>query len=335
MPQNYRDSLKKCSLASHIQATLVTAILPNRIIGDYSGAERGPMVLVFGGMHGNEPAGVEALETLFHLLHIEPGHNPGFTFRGRLLALRGNRRALARGLRYLHKDINRQWRPDHLRELLHANPHELQGEDIELRELCILIEAEVARYQPERLYVLDLHTTTADGGIFTISSDDPESIALGQQLHAPVITGILRGLSGTTLHYFTDGHFDCRTVALSFEAGQHQDPLSPKRAIAAIINLLRAVGCVRSEDVENKHDEILMAYSQGLPKVADLVYTHRIRQGDNFCMEPGYANFQPVKAGELLAHDANGPIRCPFDALILMPLYQHQGEDGFFLVKPC
>ena len=77
-----------------------------------------------------------------------------------------------------------------------------------------------------------------------------------------------------------------------------------------------------------------MTYSAGLPKVAELVYTHRIPAGCQFCMLPGYTNFQPVKAGELLAYQDGEAIYCPFDAHILMPLYQPQGEDGFFLVHP-
>jgi succinylglutamate desuccinylase len=38
-----------------------------------------------------------------------------------------------------------------------------------------------------------------------------------------------------------------------------------------------------------------------------------------------------VAAGTLLARDDGGEIRAPFDGLLLMPLYQAQGSDGFFL----
>jgi succinylglutamate desuccinylase len=50
-------------------------------------------------------------------------------------------------------------------------------------------------------------------------------------------------------------------------------------------------------------------------------------------MHPGFTNFQKVKKGELLAHDNKGEIICPHVGLILMPLYQKQGEDGFFLIR--
>ena len=54
---------------------------------------------------------------------------------------------------------------------------------------------------------------------------------------------------------------------------------------------------------------------------------------DSFKMRPNYQNFQPIKKGETLATDKNGSIQSPEDCLILMPLYQPQGSDGFFLVK--
>ena len=46
-----------------------------------------------------------------------------------------------------------------------------------------------------------------------------------------------------------------------------------------------------------------------------------------------YRNFDKIYKGELLAHDAHGEIRALCDGLILMPLYQKQGSDGFFVIK--
>ncbi len=60
---------------------------------------------------------------------------------------------------------------------------------------------------------------------------------------------------------------------------------------------------------------------------------HRIRAGDAFQMLPNFKNFQAVRKGQALARDIHGWILAPEDGLILMPLYQKQGSDGFFLVK--
>lgn len=304
-----------------------------RIIGKYTGAEKGPLLICLAGMHGNEPAGIEALEYLFQMLEIEPIANPEFAFRGRIVGLRGNLEAIQTGQRFLEKDLNRQFTPDNISRVRASSTAALKAEDLELKMLVETVDREVADYQPDQLVVLDLHTTTADGGIFAIATDDEISVQIGVQLHAPVITGMLNGLQGTTMHYFTTENLGVPTVAVTFEAGQHNDPLSVNRTIAAIVNCLRTIGCVQAEHVENRHDKLLQDYARYLPKVAELIRTHRIRPEDEFQMQPGYRNFQEVKKGEVLAYDRRGPIQADMNARILMPHYQKQGDDGFFLVK--
>jgi succinylglutamate desuccinylase len=284
-------------------------------------------------MHGNEPAGLEALRTVFNMLDQEPLVNPGFVFHGTFIGLIGNLRAWRAGRRFMEKDLNRQWAPENVRRLRHGSPGRLDAEDLELLELLSVVEAEIAASGAERVVLLDLHTTSADGGIFAIATDSSESLRIAAGLHAPVILGILRGINGTTLHYFNEHNFSKPVASAAFEAGQHDDPLSVNRSIAAIVNCMRSIGCVRAEDVESHHDEILMKYSQQLPNVAELVQAHPIQAGDGFRMRPGYRNFQPVSRGEVLADDVRGSVVAMHDGMILMPLYQPQGSDGFFIVR--
>jgi len=303
------------------------------IIGRYTGKEKGPLLICFGGMHGNEPAGVKALELMLKMLEVEPIANPSFTYRGRLLGMRGNVRAIKKRSRFIAKDLNRQWRKENVERIQNSPVEKLDSEDIEIKENLEIIAREIEDYQPGKLVFLDIHTTTAFGGIFSIATDEAESIRIAVELHAPVITGMLRGIKGTSLHYFNNQNFEPETVTVVFEAGQHREHLSVNRAIAAITNCMRTIGSVKAGDVENRHDSLLMEYSQGLPKVAELVTLHAIRPEDHFRMQPDYRNFQPVQKGEILACDKNGAIRAASDGLILMPLYQRQGEDGFFLVR--
>lgn len=305
----------------------------NRIIGTYTGEERGSLLICIGGIHGNEPAGVLALERVFKLLEAEPSKNPEFQFKGQLVGLRGNLKALSIKKRFLVKDLNRQWLPDNVQRIKSTSIEDLDAEDQELKMLNACIESCIEKYQPERLVLMDLHTTTASGGIFSIATDDRESQLIALELHAPVIRGLLDGIDGTTLHYFKPENTGVPTVTVCFESGQHDDPESIDNMVAAIINGMRTVGCVEANDVENHHDERLLKYSENLPKIADLLYWHDIQQGDNFKMKPGYNNFQWIKKDELLAHDKTGEIRSNSDGLILMPLYQKQGDDGFFIVQ--
>ena len=304
-----------------------------RYIGEYTEGKKGPLLICIAGMHGNEPAGIKALELMFKMIEVEPLTNPSFEFCGRLIGLRGNLKAIEKGERFIETDLNREWTPDNVARIKSTPPDQLQHEDLEVFEILSIVEQEIATYQPDKVVLLDLHTTTAFGGIFTIATDDPESVRIGIELHAPVIKGMLKGISGTTLHYFNNDNFEPETVAVCFESGQHDEHLSVNRAIAAITNCMRTIGCVRADDVENRHDALLIEYSKDLPKVAELIMCHRISRGDDFKMIPNYKNFQEVKEGELLAYDRRGPIYAEADGRILMPLYQKQGDDGFFLIR--
>lgn len=309
-----------------------------RIIGRYTGPEHGALVVVFGAIHGNESAGVLALKELFRMLEMEPSVNPDFSFQGNLIGLIGNKQAFASSQRFLEKDLNRIWTSENIGRILRLDPPDLQAEDRECVELLEILHEEIRATRPEALILLDLHTTSAEGGIFCIPSDDAASLRLAKELHAPVILGMLDGLEGTLLHFTAGNHFEIsgypkHSIGVAFEAGQHEDPLSVSRAIAAIVNCLRAAGCIRPEDVDSRHETILKKFSDPLPKVTRLHHVHHIRPGDAFRMRPGYLNFQAIHRGEYLADNTEGPVLSPLDGLILMPLYQPQGSDGFFVVQ--
>ena len=51
-------------------------------------------------------------------------------------------------------------------------------------------------------------------------------------------------------------------------------------------------------------------------------------------MKKGFKNFDPIKKGDVLAEDNTGLILAKMDGLILMPLYQSKGSDGFYVVRP-
>jgi succinylglutamate desuccinylase len=48
-------------------------------------------------------------------------------------------------------------------------------------------------------------------------------------------------------------------------------------------------------------------------------------------MASGLKSFDPIEAGQIVARDRRGPVRAPEAGLMLMPRYQAQGEDGFFV----
>ena len=303
----------------------------SRCIGRFDGDERGPLLIAIGGMHGNETAGVFAIERLLEMLLFERVSKADFVYRGRFVGLVGNLAALRLRKRFIREDLNRYLDPERVAALQHQR--DLAAEDLEAYELVESVRAEIADYEPEHVVLLDLHTTTAEGGVFSIVNDSPAARAIALDLHAPVILGMLDGIANTTLHYFTSKNLGVSTVCMVFESGQHDDPLSVERAISALVKCMRSIGAVHPRDVEGHHDESLRESTEGLPELVRFRHAHRIAQGDEFVMRPGFLNFDPVQVGMHLADDRNGPIHAPCDGLLLMPLYQAQGEDGFFIVE--
>jgi succinylglutamate desuccinylase len=305
----------------------------DRIIGKYTHHQPGPMLICIGGMHGNEPAGVKALEEVSRMLYEEPNINSDFIYYGHFIAIKGNKKALEQNIRYIDKDLNRSWTDANLKFIQNNDYHDLSSEQKEIYEILALLKDEIKTIQPKQIIVLDLHTTSASGGIFSITTDDEESIRMAIELHAPVIRGMLNGVEGSSIHFFHGKNMGIPTAAIAFEAGQHQDPLSINRSIAAVINCMRTIGAVDVHHVENKHDDILLEFSKNLPKVSSIVGKHSIQDVNTFKMLPNFQSFQKIEKNQLLAFDLNGEVRSPIDGMILMPFYQKYGEDGFFLIS--
>ncbi len=304
-----------------------------RIIGRYDEGVKGPLVICIGGIHGNEKAGITAIDLMLKMLEVEHITNVGFEFRGRFMGVTGHLAAVRQNQRFLEKDLNRLWSREKINDLSQQERGTLSAEDLELYDLEALITHEIRTYEPERTIILDLHTTSADGGIYTIVPDHPLAIEFALGIKAPVVLGFLEGLKGTTLHYFTSENFPGETTSICFEAGQHEDPVSVNRAIAAITNCLRYAGCVEERHIEGRHIEVLREYSEHLPPLTRLAYRYAIQPGEEFKMLPGFHNFQQVTKGQHLADNRFGQIESPMDGFILMPLYQNKGEDGFFIVE--
>ncbi|RMH15868.1 MAG: aspartoacylase [Acidobacteria bacterium] len=306
-----------------------SAVLPpryERVVGHLVGAQPGPTLICVASVHGNEPAGYHGARRVLAALAIATEQ-----LRGSLLVLAGNLKALAAGRRYLEEDLNRIWLSERL-AVLRAGAPPSTAEEEELRALdCELRAAVDAATGP--VFVIDLHTTSAPGPAFVVLNDTLPNRAFALQLPTPVVLGLEEELSGTLLGYLST-HAD--VTSIGFESGQHDEPAAVDKAAAAIWLALEASGVVDARDraeVQAAH-ELLAGEGSGLPHMVDVHYRHPVEPGDDFRMLPGFVGFQPVHAGMILAYDRNGPVRAPLDGLILMPLYQGQGDDGFFIVRP-
>ena len=300
-----------------------------RVLGTWGGDAPGPLVIGIGGMHGNEPAGVLALQRALETLRSS--RTP---FRGRFVGLSGNRAALARGRRYIHQDLNRLWSAERVRRLRNGrNSVEANSETEEQRELLEALEAQLAQRRGP-VVCLDLHTTSAAGTPFVVIGDTLLNRRFAFGLGAPVVLGLEERLESTILNHLGERGY----VAVGFEGGQHDSPSALTIHLAAIRSVLATAGCVRAGDFrapdhgrEASGEEACAG--RAAPQVVEIRDHHVIREGDDFVMEPGFTNFQPVERGQALARDRRGPILARESGQILMPLYQEQGTDGFFLVR--
>ncbi len=289
-----------------------------------AGEGEGPRLIVVGGVHGNEPSGVEALEHVFAAIEQR-----GIRVRGRFVGLAGNVRALEAGERFLSEDFNRMWGYDRVTRA-QRRAERNSPEALEQRELLQTLQGILAKGD-EPAYLVDLHTTSSRSTPFYILGDTLRNREFARRFPAPIVLGFEEHIRGTLMEYLTSlGH-----VAIAIEGGQHDAPEARRHHEAAVWLALVAVGCVAEADVPDlaAHREVLAAGRGRIPAVVEIFHRHRLAGDDAFRMDPGYENFHPVRRGQRLAEDRKGTVAAPADGLLFLPLYQKRGDDGFFLAR--
>jgi hypothetical protein len=276
-------------------------------------------------MHGNEPAGVLALQNVLPQISAAGGIEGG-----EFVALAGNLEALRQGCRFVRQDLNRAWNPERLYDLQNGGRQGASFEDREQLELLDAFEENLGRARGAA-YLLDLHTTSGGGGPFATVSDTLINREFAQAIPTPMILGLEELVEGTLLEYMNERGL----ITAGFESGQHAEEVAVDRAEAAVWLALAGTGLLPPA-LQHRADaarRYLERDTASLPRVLEMRYRHGVREADGFRMMPGYENFQPVVEGEVVATDQDGEVRATESARILMPLYQEQGEDGFFIVR--
>jgi succinylglutamate desuccinylase len=300
--------------------------MSKRVIAHLTGTAPGPTLIVVGGLHGNEPAGVEAAENVLGAL-VE--RRPPIS--GEIIGLAGNVRALAVRRRYLGRDLNRQWTEERVAEararVADAPQNGIDPELHETVELSDTLEAILARARGP-VFVLDLHTTSSDGTPFGVVGPTPAHRAFAAHFALSSLIGLESQLPGVLTRYL--GERGCVTFAV--EGGQH-DAASARTVLGAAITVgLVASGVMKSEHVPGyAAADAELARARGeLPRLIEVYSRHAILPEHGFAMEPGFSTIHRTRAGTLIARDKRGEIRAPTDCLVVLPLYQAQGSDGFF-----
>ena len=299
----------------------------DHFIGDVRGEHAGPTIIAIAGIHGNEATGIDAIQDVIETLEPLKEH-----LYGRFLGLRGNLSALRKGVRFLEEDMNRLWTTSMLDKIRRTPFEEQKTEDrVQIKELLCILDPIME--SDEEVIFIDLHTFSGSGGMFAITPKDVQHLDLLSQLKIPLIFGIEQNLIGTSMEYVDGaGH-----LGFAFESGTHGTKEAEFNALAGLMILLVCSRVVHAGDLPefSEYYTYLEEKVEEFPHKTDFVYKHVIEPGDKFVMNPGFKNFDTIEKGDWLATDNQGKIESQSDGYILMPLYQSQGNDGFFIVRDC
>jgi succinylglutamate desuccinylase len=295
----------------------------HHVIASIRGSQTGPTLIILGSIHGNEPAGTRAaLRVLSKLAELER------CLRGEVILLTGNTRALERKVRYIDTDLNRLWTSANIQTIKSGGAvHPKVSEAFEQRELLAELEGAFARARAE-IFFVDLHTTSAPGKPFATVGDTLRNRRFALNFPVTIVLGLEEQLDGTLLECVNN----LGVITMGLEAGQHDAASSTNNHEAVIWIATVTTGNLRRQDVPELNKQVaLLAHAAGGRRVVEVRHRHAISPADEFKMEPGFTNFQPVRRGQLLAHDRKGEITARETGLVLLPLYQGLGDDGFFL----
>lgn len=295
-------------------------------IGEFKVAESKKAIVFIGGIHGNEPTGVVALQSVVSKLNEIQDQ-----LIGDCHAWAGNIAALNQEQRYIDRDLNRIWNAENIEKIESGEIHEKNAshEWLEFIRLHKMLKNLMA--EGKKLFIVDLHTTSSPSKPFITLADNKQNRKFSKKFPVPTVLGIDQYLKGPLLSYMSDQGY----ISMAFEAGQHEDPSSVMKHESFIWMALVNAGIIAKENVPEYevHAETLATKNSLRGRFFYVRYRWAVEPDDRFEMKAGYKNFKKIKKGEVLASDKKGSIQAPKKGRIFMPLYQKSGEDGFFIVK--
>lgn len=301
--------------------TLEEPVKINRIIGKIKGKTKGATVVFFGGIHGNEKAGVNALKHVFKHLNTK-------SVKGTVYGVLGNINALKINQRFIDEDLNRLWTPSQIQTI--HNKAQLNNEEREALELFNVL-LDIFNKEKGPFYFIDFHTTSSISLPFITINDALINRKFSKLFPVPIVLGIEEFLEGPLLSYINQLGY----VSLGFEAGQHDLKTSTTNCIAFAFLTLVYTDVLNKKEVLGFKDyyNTLSNEAKYIKDVFEVVYQYKIKPKESFKMINGFKSFQNIKKDVPLAISNNQSIRSPYCGKVFMPLYQTKGDDGFFIIK--
>jgi len=248
----------------------------------------GPLVVVMGGVHGNEPSGVKAIDRLTR--EFQGGTLS--LIKGTLLLVTANEEALKANVRAVHRNLNR---------LFKDNSNEPDCYETRRAEALkgILADAD---------FVLDLHSTTNPSPPFLMCEDDGLESARGLGLER-IVLGWASLESGALIGDTETWARRHGAKAFTLECGQHNDLAAPEIAYEAARQLLRVSGLCESACDSKLSNQLVLR-----------LYGVKLKVDEIFTFSRSFNGFDRLAAGEVIGQDSMGEHRVDRPSRIIFPI---------------
>ncbi len=252
---------------------------------------KGPRVVMFSGVHGDEISGIHAVEKLF----FDFFNGARTLLKGSLTLTRSNAHAIAAERRYLKYNLNRMYKDEY-------------GPDIDRNEYEYTRAQELKSILRECDYFLDLHSAPIAQEPFLIA--EQHAIDFFSKLGLPHIIMGWNKFSGGTTGGDGENYANMHgAIAATLESGSHFEKRSNDVAYRTVITMLSLLGMIDGvKDASRAEAEVIDMYA---------VVT---KEADDFRYAGNVENFQRFKRDEAFAFQNGKPITVKEDTILLIPM---------------
>lgn len=288
-----------------------------RVFTELDSGQPGPLIIVVAALHGNEHVGFRAMDRL--AVTLKKGD-----FIGNIVGITGNLVAANRNARFIERDLNRFFVSDYLNEL-HSDVPEWHEARHLIDHINTYIEAHPKEYP---VHLLDMHSMSGHGTPFTCFPHTATNESIAHLMPLPAIADLVEILPGTLTAYYADKV----TSTMVVECGQHDAVVTQEVGENALACYLRITGNLVNDACYQDAEDFLRLHVSGTDHIFTRVkYRYHIEHQGYFEMQPGFHNLQAVEQSQLLARDKGDAVLAPFSGRVVLPSYQKQGDDGFFI----
>jgi len=252
----------------------------------------GKTVAVFGGVHGNERVGIDAVRDAAAHMKLQ---------RGIAYFVEANPRAIAQNVRFVEKNLNRCFLADN------AGTSYEDGRARELMELLKGCDA-----------LLDIHASNSRSAVPFIICDGAEALPLARTLDFGIVTDGWDALEPGA----TDGYMHgLGKLSLGIECGSVFDgDAQTHRASSSIVRFLAYLDLIDAgpfpATLGQKHIHMFSCH------IADV----------DFSPSREFADFEPIRKGDLIGTDGGRNIYAPEDSLaVFVRRRENPGQEAFLL----